>query len=285
MSGMNDDLVDPAKIQPLRREVVDERRRRPAVGEHPADFLFEDFRLRQLAAFGKIEQPLVGDAAPQEEREPRRDLEVAHPIGRRPAGSRPCRAAGSRCTRSRKSGSTSMRSSANWMPASKLPPSRPAVGEEREQRLEVGSRDRPPVGEPRDARQNPGRTGALFGDGLGLADEQRAAARRVLRRARRLEGTADLDRADAGVVHVELIVRQHAPALHAAAAGLRAPRARGRTTRRPCAVPPESAREARDPCRRRPACTLPTRDRRRIRARHHRHSWPPPAGLWRRRRR
>src|SRR5262245_64459731 len=43
----------------------------------------------------------------------------------------------------------------------------------------------------------------------GLTDEDGPAARRVLCRAGHLIGTADCDRADAGVPHVDLVVRQH----------------------------------------------------------------------------
>ena len=49
--------------------------------------------------------------------------------------------------------------------------------------------------------------------GLRLADENRAAAGRVLRRPASLIRAADLDRADVRVIHVDLVVRDDAAAL------------------------------------------------------------------------
>ena len=64
--GMHDDFVDAAEVQPLRREHADQRVGRAPVREHPAYFLFQNLRPGQLPALGEIQQPLVGNAAPQE---------------------------------------------------------------------------------------------------------------------------------------------------------------------------------------------------------------------------
>src|SRR5690606_24982961 len=51
------------------------------VGQHAADLRLEHLPIVKLAARGDVEQLVVGNAAPQEEREPRRELEVAHSVG------------------------------------------------------------------------------------------------------------------------------------------------------------------------------------------------------------
>ena len=66
---MHDHLLDAPQVQPLGGEVVDERADGARIGQHAADLLFEHRRLRQLAALGRIEQRLVGNAAPEEERQ------------------------------------------------------------------------------------------------------------------------------------------------------------------------------------------------------------------------
>src|SRR5207237_10380602 len=79
---IDDDLTEAAEVQPLRGEVVDERARRARIGQHAPRLLFEDRGIGKLPALGRVEQPLVGDAVPQEEREARRELEIAQAIRR-----------------------------------------------------------------------------------------------------------------------------------------------------------------------------------------------------------
>ena len=73
--------MDVAHRQPLLDEVV-EKARRPAIGEHPVDLLLEDGRILQPAARGEVDQLVVGHAPPQEERQPRRQLEIAQLVDR-----------------------------------------------------------------------------------------------------------------------------------------------------------------------------------------------------------
>ncbi len=73
-----------AHVQPLPREVLDERVR-ARVRDHPLDLLLEHRGVVQAPFGGELNQLLVRDAAPQEEREPRGQLEVADAV------SRPCR--------------------------------------------------------------------------------------------------------------------------------------------------------------------------------------------------
>ena len=78
--GIDDDLADAAEVQPLGGEVVDERARGARVGQHAPHLLLERRRLRQLAALRGVEQRIVGDAVPEEERQARRELEIRQAI-------------------------------------------------------------------------------------------------------------------------------------------------------------------------------------------------------------
>ena len=129
-------------------KLVDERRRRadrpasaaPAARAPPAP--------RACPRVASVEQLVVGNAAPEEERQPRRQLEIADPDAT-PAAA----AGGSRSTRNRNSGLTST-------PLERALDARleAAVGAarlvERQQRLQIRRRDRPPVGAPRQRRQD-----------------------------------------------------------------------------------------------------------------------------------
>ena len=101
--------LDVPQEQPLRREVRDEGPG-PLVGDHPAHLLIEDRRLLQLALLGQLQQLVVGHAAPEEERQPRREREIVDAVRPSPGAT----FSGSRSTRKRNSGSTSIRSSAAW---------------------------------------------------------------------------------------------------------------------------------------------------------------------------
>ena len=63
--GIDDDFGHAPKVEPLRREVVDERIGRARIGEHALHLPLEHERIAQLALFGKREQLIVGDAGPQ----------------------------------------------------------------------------------------------------------------------------------------------------------------------------------------------------------------------------
>ena len=114
--------VHVAQEEPLLGEVVDEGGR-PRVGEHAAHLAVEHVGLAQLAADGGVEQLVVGDAAPQEERQARRELEVADRV-RLAVGDVP----GGALDADRNSGLTSNRSTARWMP---LALASPAIGGDR----------------------------------------------------------------------------------------------------------------------------------------------------------
>ena len=74
-------VAEPAQPEPLGREAVGQRAPRAGLGQHAAHLGLEHRRLLQRSRDRRVEQLLVGDAPPEEEREPRRELEVAHRIG------------------------------------------------------------------------------------------------------------------------------------------------------------------------------------------------------------
>ncbi len=73
------DRVDIAQPQPLSGEIRREIER-AAIGEHPARLLLELSGLTQLASNGGVEQFIVRDAAPQEERQSRCQFEIADSV-------------------------------------------------------------------------------------------------------------------------------------------------------------------------------------------------------------
>ncbi len=103
---------------------------------------------RRRFLHGQVEQRVVGHAAPEEERQPRRQLDVADPVGR--AGRR--RSAGSSSTRKMNVGLARRRRSASWMPVSKSRFSRPSGRTAAADPCRL--RDRPAVGAARQRGQN-----------------------------------------------------------------------------------------------------------------------------------
>ena len=69
------------RAEPLRGEIVDQRVR-AGIGQHPADLAVEYGRVAQPARRCRVQQLLVGNAAPQEERQPRGELQIGDPVGR-----------------------------------------------------------------------------------------------------------------------------------------------------------------------------------------------------------
>ena len=74
------DRVEVAQVQPLPGE-VGHQVARARVGQHPPHLLRQDIRIPEHAPLGQIEPLIVRDAAPQEERQPRRQLQVVEAIG------------------------------------------------------------------------------------------------------------------------------------------------------------------------------------------------------------
>ena len=68
-----------AQVEPLPREVLDQARR-ALVGEQAPDLRLQDVGLAQLAGHRHVPQLVVRDTAPQEEREPGRQLQIRQSI-------------------------------------------------------------------------------------------------------------------------------------------------------------------------------------------------------------
>ena len=79
--------LDVPQVEPLLGEVVDQRAR-AAVGQHPLHLRLEHRRIAEGAVDGAVEQLVVRDAAPQEERQARGQLQVADAVGRAGRGVR-----------------------------------------------------------------------------------------------------------------------------------------------------------------------------------------------------
>src|SRR5690606_22485155 len=75
LTAVGRDLVELRDPEPLEREAVDERLR-ARIGEHPLDLRREHAAIAELRLRREVEKLLVRQAAPQEERETRRELEV-----------------------------------------------------------------------------------------------------------------------------------------------------------------------------------------------------------------
>ena len=81
------DLVEILEAQPLGGKAGAERVG-ARVGEHALDLGLEDVRIGQPSLGGDLDQLRVGEASPQEERQPRRQRDIAdrtHPVPRRAA--------------------------------------------------------------------------------------------------------------------------------------------------------------------------------------------------------
>src|SRR5262245_49657278 len=73
--GVRRDGLKISEVQPLPAEVADEGLRARVV-EHPAGLLSQDELVFQFALLGQIQQLVVRDAAPQEEREARGEFKI-----------------------------------------------------------------------------------------------------------------------------------------------------------------------------------------------------------------
>ena len=80
--GIGRQQPDVARLQPLAEEVVHQRGARARIGEHAPHLLIEDAAHRcSLPANRQIEQLIVGNAAPEKERQTRRELDIGQTIG------------------------------------------------------------------------------------------------------------------------------------------------------------------------------------------------------------
>ena len=73
------DALQAPQVQPLARE-VDRQRLRPRILEHAANLALENDGILEPPLTGDGDQLIVGDGAPEEEGQPRREVEVAEAI-------------------------------------------------------------------------------------------------------------------------------------------------------------------------------------------------------------
>ena len=114
------DVGQPAQRQPLPGEVGGEGLG-ARVGQHPPRLPLEHRRLVQACPSRQVQQLVVGDAAPEEERQTRGEREVADAVGA------VAPTAGANSVRKRNDGLTRMRCSASSTPVSKVPVARPSA--------------------------------------------------------------------------------------------------------------------------------------------------------------
>src|SRR5690606_20873077 len=145
----------------------------------------ERARLRELARDGRVEQLVVWDAAPQEEREPRRERHVVEPLDLAGRGTRGRRTAeqelGPRDHAHERELHTALEARLFACGAAAVAR---AVIVEVEQHAELVVRDGPAVGAPREAREDVARAVAGGERRARAARENRAPRRRVARAAR-----------------------------------------------------------------------------------------------------
>ena len=71
--------IDVAEEEPLLGEVADQRLRL-GVDEHAPHLTVQNSRVAQVPSDGMVEELVIGDAAPEEERQPRRQLQIAYAV-------------------------------------------------------------------------------------------------------------------------------------------------------------------------------------------------------------
>jgi len=77
--GIGCGLVQLAQVQPLHGEIVDQRVR-PRIGQQALHFTIQHLGLVQLVLRRQVQQPVIRDRAPQEEGQPRREIEIIDAI-------------------------------------------------------------------------------------------------------------------------------------------------------------------------------------------------------------
>ena len=166
-----------ADVKPLAGEVAHQRLR-ARVGEHPPHLLVEHDRIPERLLLRDVQQLVIRDAAPQEERQTRRQLEVGDAIRR-------IRRDGLRLTLEAEQKLRADEDAANRQFEARLKAclSRAiAVPGQRDLKIVVGNG--PSIGAPRERRDDLPGAGGLVGGRRGLADEQPAAAGRIVDRRR-----------------------------------------------------------------------------------------------------
>ena len=166
------------QVQPLACEVADEGVATAGRPPSAAPAASSTAGVAQPAAFRQVEELVVRDAAPEEERQPRGQLQ----IGDRGTSCRARCRRGSRSMRNRNAGWASRCRSARSIPGLEVR-SPPAVAVAVPQAVQLGAARRPPVGAACQPRENPLRAGLLLLDRGRRAGEDPPTARSIARPA------------------------------------------------------------------------------------------------------
>ncbi len=150
-------------MQPLPGEVLDQRGSL-GVGEHPLYLLGE--RRPQLVLLSQAKQFLVGDAAPEEERQPGREFKIAD--GMHGSG---CAALRVALDAEQEIGRDQDRSQGHFDPGFKTAAVFPADGEQLHQRCDVGGLNGPSIGAVCQWREDLPGTEFFWLSGTWAADE------------------------------------------------------------------------------------------------------------------
>ena len=177
IAGTHRGVGEIAQLQPLAREVTGQRRR-PGVGDHPPDLPLELGRIGEPPRVRRRQQRVVGQAAPQEEREPGGELEVRHRI--RAAGHR---VDGIRLESEQEVGARQQVAQRALDASLEVLATGPRVVVEPAQQRDVGGGGGPAIGAPREPGQDLGGARRLAGGGLRRAEEDAPAAGGVARPA------------------------------------------------------------------------------------------------------
>ena len=165
---------DIAQEQPLTSEILHQRVR-SRIGQHAPDLALQARRVAELAALGDREQLVVGYAAPQEEGQPRCELDLAHPV--RSPGRHVRRIELDAENEFRRNENLQQRQSHAGLEAV----FRSTLSEQRKQRRQIVRSNRSAVGAAREARDDLLRAGRFVGGRRRMAEENPVAARRVAR--------------------------------------------------------------------------------------------------------
>src|SRR5687768_16766313 len=166
------DVSQLPQIQPLTGEVFDQRVGL-RIGKHARHLALQGCRVAQAALARKLEQLVVRNAAPQEERQARRELEIADAVDA--AGRNVRRLFLDAVDEARRDEHAGQRD----LNAGLEVPRRAPLPVKRHQRVEVRAGHGAAVRAPRDRRQDVLRARLFFRRGRGPADEDATTAWRV----------------------------------------------------------------------------------------------------------
>jgi hypothetical protein len=145
-------------------------------GQHPADLLRQDVRLAQLLALSQLQEIVVRDALPQEEGQPRRELQIAQAVD----AARRIRAIFLDAQHELRRGEQRLEGAGD---ARVEGPAGAPLGIDRHQLVDVGFGAVAAIGAPRQVEQDPPRARVFLPGVRGLTGENLPPHRCVWRRA------------------------------------------------------------------------------------------------------